>query len=71
MTKYFIAAVLLASLSAPTFAQAGPFYIMFDKKTNKCVMMTKAPGGFRYKMMGSYPTAKKAHAAMAGMAKCR
>jgi hypothetical protein len=46
MTKYLIAAVLLVSLSAPAFAQAGPFYIMFDKKTNKCVMTTTASTGF-------------------------
>jgi len=71
MTKYLIAAIMLISLCAPVLAQAGPFYIMFDKKTNKCVMMTKAPSGFRYKMLGSYASAKKAHAAMAGMAKCR
>ena len=69
MTKYLVAAVLLASLCTPVLA-GGTYYIMFDKKTNSCVMMTSIPSGFRYKMMGSYSSAKKAHAAMAGMAKC-
>lgn len=69
MKKYLIAAILIASFSAPSLA-LGTFYIMFDTKTKTCSMMTSLPGGSRYKMLGSYGSARKAHTAMAGMPKC-
>lgn len=69
MKKYLIAAALIVSFSAPTLA-LGTFYIMFDTKTRACSMMTSIPLGSRYKMLGSYKSERRAHKAMAGMAKC-
>jgi hypothetical protein len=69
MKKYLIATILIASFSAPVLA-GGTFYIMFDTKTKTCSMMKSIPAGSRYKMLGSYESKKKAHAAMAGMRKC-
>jgi len=70
MKKYLIAAVLIASFSAPALA-LGTFYIMFDTTTKHCFMMTSLPHGkSHYKMMGKYSSKDAAHAAMAGMKQC-
>jgi hypothetical protein len=72
MKKYLIAATLIFAFAAPALAQAGPFYIVFDKTTKTCSMVRSAPTDTeKFSMMGQYGSEADAHMAMAGMTKCK
>lgn len=72
MRKHFIAATLIFAFAVPAFAQAGPFYIVFDKTTKKCSMVRTPPTDTeKFSMMGQYNSEADAHMAMAGMTACK
>jgi hypothetical protein len=72
MRKFLIAAVLIASFAAPALAQAGPFYIVFDKTTKTCSMAKSPPTDTeKFSMMGQYGSEADAKMAMAGMTACK
>ncbi|ODA66444.1 hypothetical protein A7A08_02566 [Methyloligella halotolerans] len=71
MKQLLLAAALIGAFTAPAFAMAGPFYIMFDNDKGTCSMATKVPSDTdKFAMMGTYKTEKDAHMAMEGMTKC-
>jgi len=43
MKRYLLVATLLGAFAAPVLAQAGPFYIVFDKAAKKCSMVRTPP----------------------------
>jgi len=70
MKKYLVAAVLIASFSAPVLAVETNF-IMFDNTMNGCTIMTTEPTDkVRYKMMGKYNSKAEAETAMHAMKEC-
>ena len=72
MKKYLLAATLVCAFAAPVLANAGPFYIVFDKSTKTCSMSRTAPTDTeKFSMMGQYNSEADAHMAMAGMTKCK
>lgn len=72
MKKHLLATVLLCAFTLPVLAQAGPFYIVFDKTTKKCSMSRSAPTDTeKFSMMGIYGSEADAHMAMAGMTACK
>jgi hypothetical protein len=71
MKKYLVAATLICAIAAPVLAQAGPFYIVFDKTTKTCSMVRTAPNDTeKFRMMGQYNSEADAHMAMSGMTRC-
>jgi hypothetical protein len=72
MKKYLLAATLICAFAVPVLANAGPFYIVFDKTTKKCSMVRTAPTDTeKFSMMGQYNSEADAHMAMAGMTQCK
>jgi hypothetical protein len=72
MKTYLLAATLLTAFAVPALAQAGPFYIVFDKTTKTCSMSRSAPTETeKFSMMGQYGSEADAKMAMAGMTKCK
>ena len=70
MKKYLVAAVLIASFSAPVLAVETSF-IMFDNTMKGCTIMTTEPTDkVRYKMMGKYNSKAEAETAMHAMKEC-
>ena len=74
MTKYLLAAALIAGLSTPVFA-VETFYVMFDNsmkgQPHACRIMTEKPSDAKYTLMGRYKTKAGAKNAMELMAKCK
>ncbi len=71
MKKYLLAATLVCAFAAPVLAQAGPFYIVFDKSSKTCSMVRTAPTDTeKFSMMGQYNSEADANMAMSGMTKC-
>jgi hypothetical protein len=71
MKKYLLAATLIAAFAAPVLAQAGPFYIVFDKTSKTCSIVRTAPTDTeKFAMMGQYNSEADAHMAMSGMTRC-
>jgi len=71
MKKSLIIATVLAAFATPALAM-GPFYVMFDNTTKKCVMSRTAPSDTaKFAMMGEYKTEADAKMAMHGMTKCK
>lgn len=72
MKKYLLAATLISAFAVPVLAQAGPFYIVFDKTTKTCSMVRTPPTDTeKFSMMGQYNSEADAHMAMSGMTKCK
>ena len=72
MKKYLLAATLICAFAVPVLAQAGPFYIVFDKAAKKCSMVRTPPTDTeKFSMMGQYNSEADAHMAMSGMTKCK
>jgi hypothetical protein len=72
MKMYLLAATLICAFAAPVLAQAGPFYIVFDKSTKTCSMVRTPPTDTeKFSMMGQYGSEADAHMAMAGMTRCK
>jgi len=72
MKKYLLAAALIGAFAVPVLANAGPFYIVFDKTTKTCSMARTAPTDTeKFSMMGQYNSEADAHMAMAGMTGCK
>lgn len=72
MKKYLLAATLISAFAVPVLAQAGPFYIVFDKAAKKCSMVRTPPTDTeKFSMMGQYNSEADAHMAMSGMTKCK
>ena len=68
--KCVLAAAIIAAFAVP--ASAASFYVMYDKRTGKCVMSKSAPStSERFSMMGVYGSSFMAKRAMRGMMKCR
>jgi hypothetical protein len=68
MTKYVVAAVLIAGFAGAAFAEQ--FYVAFDPTSHRCSMrQSQPPTGM--KLMGIYKTEGEAHKAMAGMKECK
>ena len=71
MKKYLIAAALIAGFAAPAVAM-DTFYIVFDKTSKKCTMVTTQPTDTeKFSMMGQYGSEADAHMAMEGMTRCK
>ena len=71
MKKYLLAVTLICAFPAPVLAQAGPFYIVFDKTSKTCSMVQSPPTDTeKFSMMGQYNSEADAHMAMSGMTKC-
>ena len=71
MKKCLLAATLVCAFAVPVLANAGPFYIVFDKSTKTCSMSRTAPTDTeKFSMMGQYNSEADATMAMSGMTKC-
>ena len=71
MKKSLLAATLICAFAAPVLAQAGPFYIVFDKTSKTCSMVQAPPTDTeKFSMMGQYNSEADANMAMSGMTKC-
>ena len=70
--KYLLAAALVATFAAPSFA-AVTFYVQQDAKTHKCSVATTKPDGKATMMIGtaSYATQAAADAAMKAAKECK
>lgn len=71
MKKTLIIAAALAAFATPALAM-GPFYVMFDNTTKKCVMSKTAESDTaKFAMLGEYKTEADAKMAMHGMMRCK
>ena len=72
MKMHLLAATLICAFAAPVLAQAGPFYIVFDKSTKTCSMVRTPPTDTeKFSMMGQYGSEAEAMTAMHGMKECK
>jgi hypothetical protein len=70
MQKYLIAAVLVASFTAPVLAEE-TFYAIFDNMMKGCTIVTTEPTDkTRYKILGKYTSNAEAETAIASMKEC-
>ena len=69
MRKFIFAGMLVLCVT-PALAFVNLYFVAVDTKTGHCVMMTHAPTGSRYKMMGKFETKAAARTAMHSMAEC-
>jgi hypothetical protein len=72
--KYLLAAALVATFAAPSFAAtAAAFYVQQDATTHKCSVATTKPDGTKLVMIGkvTYTTQADADAAMKAAKECK
>jgi hypothetical protein len=70
--KYLLAAALVASFAAPSFA-ATDYYVAQDAKTHKCSVVTTKPDGKTLMMIGTaaYKSQADADAAQKAAKECK
>ena len=68
--KYLLAAALVASFAAPSFA-ATDYYVAQDAKTHKCSVVTTKPDGKTMMMIGTYKSQADADAAEKAAKACK